>query len=146
MLLGAVELRGGCDLGDDRAREFAGLIEPPFRFLGGDPLVVIGIKNYRPVLSADVGALAVERRRVMNLPKDFQQLLVRYPRWIVLDLHDFGVSGLASANRSIVGLWDGTAGVSDGNIDDTRDIAKRRFDTPEAAGAKYRDFALFFHF
>jgi hypothetical protein len=146
MLLGAVELRGGRDLRDDRAREFAGFAELAFRLLGGNPLVLIGIKNYRPVLSADVRALAVERRRVMNLPKDFQQLLVRYARWVVLNLDNLGVSGLASANRSIAGIWDGAAGVSDGHIDDSGDLAKTRFDTPEASGGKYRDFVFLCHF
>src|ERR1039457_745851 len=145
ILLGAVELRGGYYLRDDRAREFAGFIESPFRFLGGLPRVVIGIKNYGPVLSADVGSLPIERRRVMNLPKHFQQLLERYPRRVVLHLHDFGVSRLATANRSVVGLWNRAGRVSCGRIDDAFDRAKSRFHSPEASGAKCRDSVLARH-
>ena len=48
--------------------------------------MLIGIKNDRAVLRADVGALPVERGRIVNLPKHVEQLLERHARWIVLDL------------------------------------------------------------
>ena len=124
IFLGAVELGGGHNLRDDWPMELAGLIEASLRFLGGLPLVLVGVKNDRSILGPDIRSLPVERGRIVNLPKDFEQLLERHARWIVFDLDHFGVSRLAAADRPIVRLRDGAARVADGYIDDALDCAK----------------------
>jgi hypothetical protein len=145
IFLGAVEFRGRHYLRHDRPAEFAGFVEAALRFLGRLPLVLIGLKNDRTVLRAEVRSLPVERRGIVNLPKYFEQLLERHARRVILDLHDFGVSRLAAADGSIVRFRDGAARVSNGHVDDALDRAKSRLDSPEASGAKYRKFVCAAH-
>ena len=66
--------------------------------------MLIGIKNYRTVLRAEIGPLPVEERRgIVNLPKYFEQLLERHARRVILDLHGPGdVSGGAAREDATV--------------------------------------------
>jgi hypothetical protein len=50
------------------------------------------------------------------------------------------MSRLAAANGSITGLRNGAARVSTRDVNDALDRTKRRFDTPKATSAKYREF------
>src|ERR1700735_2118721 len=145
VFLGAVKFGGGRNLRDDRPAELPGSCEPPFRFLGRLPFMLIGIKNDRSVLSADIGTLPVQRGWIVNLPENFQQLLERYARRIILDLHDFGVSRLAAADRPVVGFRNSAARISDRRVGDAFDRAKSRLDTPKASRAEYRKFVCAAH-
>ncbi len=74
--LGLPERTGRSQLGDNLARPKAGSIDigdGVFR----DPLLrVAGIEDGRPIARAPVVALAVQRRGIMDLEKEFQQLAI----------------------------------------------------------------------
>ena len=76
ILLGAPEGRGGSDLGHDRATEPAAGLELLLHRGGGRLLGLVVIEDGRAVLGADVRPLAIQRRRIVELPEDLQQLLV----------------------------------------------------------------------
>ena len=54
------------------------------------------IEDRRAVLRAGVGALAVERRWIVEVEEDVEQFAEREDFRIEGDLHDFGVSGGAA--------------------------------------------------
>ena len=58
----------------------------------------------RPVLRADVVALAHALRRVVALPEDAQQLVVTDALRVEDDQHDLGVTGQAEQTSSYVGF------------------------------------------
>src|SRR5437764_14471812 len=71
------------------------------RGFGSLLLRIIVIKNHRAVLGAVIGALAVESRRVVSGPKDFQQLIVGNDRRIVLDLNYLRMTSQAGAKLRV---------------------------------------------
>ncbi len=69
----------------------------------GDALVVfIGVEDRRAVLSADVGALPIELRRVVRGEENAQQLSVADLRRVIANLNHFRVIGLSAADGSVV--------------------------------------------
>src|SRR5262245_21850312 len=76
--------------------------EPPlgglFGFFGRRLLGVGMIKDNRTILCSDVGALPVHGGRVMGIPKQFEQFVVRNPLWVEGDLDDFGMPGVPGAD------------------------------------------------
>src|SRR6185295_5609353 len=76
VFLRPVELRCGRDLRDDRPLVPAALFEALLRSAGSRLLLGVEEEDGRPVLLSDVRSLAVERRRVVVLPEDIQELLV----------------------------------------------------------------------
>ena len=94
------------------------------------------IKDYRPILRSDVGALAIERRGIMRIPEHVQQLLVRDFLWIELDLDDLGVAGFVSTDLFVRGLRLFPASVTARHRLDAVQPFKHRLQTPETAAAK----------
>ena len=76
-------------------------------------LLVRRVEQRRPILRADVGALAVECRRVVVGPEDVEQLLVGDAVGVVLDLDDLGVAGAVGADVLVGGVGEGAAHVAD---------------------------------
>ena len=87
---------------------------------------------------ADVGALAVELRRVVKPEVGLDQGLVIDLRRVVLGLDDLDVSGRAAAYLLVGRVVDGAALVADDGVDDPVELAKALLDLPEAAGAEGR--------
>ena len=65
---------------------------------GDVALLVVVVEDGRAVLRADVVALAVERRGVVRLPEDAEQVFERDFGRVVRDLHDLGVAGGSRAD------------------------------------------------
>src|SRR5437773_2028776 len=139
VLLGAPELRRRYDLGHDRLREVA--LHNNLRPEG--LLLLLGIvgEDDRAVLVTEVGALAVECRRVVHVPEGVEQLRVRDPGRVVRDLDGFGVPGAARANLLVGHVVDVAALITRDGIDHARDLVEEVLDAPETSAGK----SCFFH-
>src|SRR5438552_16251834 len=133
-----VERRRRSDLGHDRARKLSARRQLRLRLLGDSLLLVAVIENRRTVLGADVRALTVQRRRIVILPEDVEQLLVRHLRRIVDELNHFGVSRASAAHILIGRVLERPAEITDGRVLHTVYVAKGRLDSPEAARPECR--------
>ena len=94
------------------------------------------IKNYRAVLRADIRPLAVQRGRVVQIPENIKQLIVRNNRGIELNQDRFGVAGRTAADLFVSGIFSMTAGIADGGVDDPFNFPEFIFDAPETTGSK----------
>ena len=74
--LGLPKRSGGCHLGDNLARPKAGSINIGDGIFGDPLLLVAGIEDGRPVARSPVVALAIQRRGIMDLEKEFHQLSI----------------------------------------------------------------------
>src|SRR6185312_5815209 len=84
--LGFPEIPDRRDLGDDLARPEPGGLDVRDRVLGDALLLRTRIEDRRAVARAEVVALAVARRRVVNLEEELQQLPIARLRGIEDDL------------------------------------------------------------
>src|SRR3989338_608641 len=98
IFLGAVKFIGGLNLRDDRIFKDARTVKQFLRFFGGFFLFRRIIKNGRAILRTNIGALAIERRRIVMVKKEFQKILVAHARRVVSDLDGLRMSGLSGAN------------------------------------------------
>src|SRR6266567_1938732 len=66
----------------------------------GNPLLILaGVEDRRPVAGTDVIALAVSRRRVMNLKEELQQLPITDLARIENDFDRFGMRPMPAVSR-----------------------------------------------
>src|SRR5205823_11939399 len=91
-------------------------------------------EDRRPVLVADVPALAVLLGRVVVLPEGAQQLVVADLVGVELDLDRLGMTGRVRADLLVGGIVSVAACVSDGRGDDAGQSPERRLYAPEATG------------
>src|SRR4051812_31317461 len=89
VLLRRIELFERRDFGHDRRRKGFRRIQLLLVLLRDSALLIVVIKNRRPILRAAVVALAIERRRIMRLPKDFQKIFERNNGGIIRHLNHF---------------------------------------------------------
>src|SRR5437870_3648848 len=101
IVLGHVEWPGGDDLGDDGVIEDLVLREGGDHILGDRLLGRRVVEDRRPVLGADVMALAVERGGVVDGEEDFEEVPVGDDAGIERDLHRLGVARAARADRLV---------------------------------------------
>src|SRR5205085_7442589 len=99
-------------------------------------LIFVGVKDRRPIAGADVVALAVFRRRVVNLEEEFQQLSIADLLWIENDLDRFGVRPVFSVSR----IGDISPRVADPRRDHAWILANKILHAPEAAAGEYGAF------
>ena len=93
ILFRAVELSGAGNFRRNGPREFAAGFQGLARLLR-DRFLLRGVKENRgAVLSAEIGALAVHLRGIVDLPKDIQELFVTHLCRIKRHLYYFGVAG-----------------------------------------------------
>ena len=105
--------------------------------LNGDfLLLVVFVKDRRSVLGALVVALLVERRRVVGLPVDFQQLGKRDDLGIKLDLNDLSMARRPRADFLIGRILGLATGVTRDDLFNPFDPLKYSFGAPEASAAK----------
>src|SRR5271166_6913593 len=106
--LGFPERSGGCHLGDSLARPKAGSIDIGYGVFRDPLLLIAGIEDGRPVARSPVVTLTVQRRRIMDLEKEFQQLSIADGLRIEEDLNGFRVIAMVAIRR----VWHVTAGVA----------------------------------
>jgi len=93
-------------------------------------------ENRRAVLRTDVRTLAVVGRRIVDFPKNTQQIVITDLRWIVGDLYRLCVARRIAADLAIRGILRVAAGVAARRVQNARYLAEGRFDAPEAAGCE----------
>src|SRR5215216_1655261 len=106
---------GGVDVGD--------------RVLGDVALLVARVEDLRAVAGAEVVALAILGRRVVDLEEELEDVSVGDALGVENDLDGLGVNGMAAVGRIVVL----PARVSDPGRDDPVAVAQQLLDAPEAA-------------
>jgi hypothetical protein len=102
-------------------------------------LVGIVGKDYPTILAAlFVWALIVHRRRIVQLPEDVQQIVVRNPRRIVAHFDHFYVSGRGGAYIIVCGVVRCAAHISNAGSSDAGELAKNLLNTPKATRTERR--------
>src|SRR5919197_372982 len=105
---------------------------------GGLALLVARIEDRRAVARADVVALAVLGRRVVDLEEELEDVPVGAALGVEDDLDRLGVTGMVAVGRVVVL----PAGVSDPGRDDSIAVAQQLLDAPEAAAREDRGFGV----
>ena len=93
IFLRPVEFRGRPDFRHNLFAEPPRILKPLLGSLRCRLLLRIMEEDDRPVLCAHVRALAVQCRRIVDIPKHVQKLIIRNLGWVVLHLHHFSVPG-----------------------------------------------------
>jgi len=110
-----------------------GLIELLDVIAGDTLLVVVRVKDRRPIGAALIGALAVEGGGVVgDGEKDLQQLAVTGLGRVVGDLDRLGVVGALGADDVVLRLFLRAAAVAGDDFDDARHILEDGLHAPEA--------------
>src|SRR5580704_19340702 len=90
-------------------------------------------EDRRPVLAAEVEALAVAGGGVVDLPECLEQLRVADLGRVEPHLDRLGVAGAVSAYTLVGGVRDMAAGVARSSLQHPVDLAEGRLHTPEAS-------------
>src|SRR5215468_2268078 len=136
VLLGPVERGRRGDLRDDLplARLLFGVARCDRGFL----LASVMVEDRRAVLAAEIEALAVAGRRVVDPPEHLQQLRVADLGRVEPHLDGLGVAGAMPADPPVGRARDVAAGVADSSLQHPVDLAEGRLDTPEASRGERR--------
>src|SRR2546430_13324258 len=94
-------------------------------------------EDRRAVLGTEVGPLTIQLSRIVVLPENFQQLVVRQLGWIVVHFHSLGVSGAIGADVFVSRIGELSAGVTHAGGIHTWQLAKCGFDSPKTAGGEW---------
>src|SRR5208283_3378053 len=127
-------------LGHDRPLPDVGLVQFADYFVGNHLLLRRVEEDGRAVLGALIGALPVQRGRVVNDEKDLQQLAERDHVRVEGDLHHLRVPSRAAADLAVTGVGHAAAGVAGFDLAHAAQLLEHRFQAPEAAPGKGRDF------
>src|SRR4029079_4788083 len=135
VLLGEVVLRSGRDLGRDGAVDLGpeALLGILARLLRGPPFLISVRVDRRPVLRADVVALAHALRGVVALPEDAEQVLVADLRGVEHDAHDFRVPRAPRADLAVRRVGRRASSVADGRAHHPGNGPESLLGPPEAA-------------
>src|SRR5690606_27711128 len=106
------------------------------------PLRFVDVEDRRTILRADVVALAVERRRVVNAEEHREQLAIADLLRVELDAHRLRMAGVATAHRFVARIAHGAAGVARLDRQNAAHLEECGLQTPEAAAGKYGDLPL----
>src|SRR6476620_6627661 len=131
VVLGRPEGRCRDDLGHDLLAEVG--LGGVTRRLRGLALLLGVVEDRGAVLRADVPALAVPRRRVVDAPEEREQLLVRHDVGVERDVDRLGVARAPRADLLVGRVLDGAAGVAGHGVAHALDLTERVLDTPETA-------------
>src|SRR5262249_16028064 len=132
------EFRRRLDLRDNRPIELPARREFRLGCFGRSLLFRRMIKNHRAILPADVGTLAIQRRRIVVRPKNVEQLLVTDLRRIELDLDNFSLSGFVPANIFVTRIVLVAASVTDCRRCYALQSSKIFFHAPKTSRAECR--------
>src|SRR5437016_224911 len=125
---------GGRDLGDDLPRPQRGGLDVCDGVLGGPLLGIAGVEDGRPVAGADVVALAVLGRRIVDLKEELQKIPVADDIGVEDDLDGLGVAAVVAVGR----IGDVPTGVADPGRDHSGPPADEVLHSPEAASGENR--------
>ena len=139
--LGLPEGTGGRDLGDDLPRPQARRFDVGDRVLGDLPLLVVRVEDGRAVAGADVVALAVLRRRIVDLEEELEEVAEAHLVGIEDDLDGLGVGAVLAVG----GVGDVAARVADPGRDDAGHLADEVLHAPEAAAGEDGGLGLVAH-
>lgn len=134
--LGGVERVEGRELGHDGVFPQPGSVRFLLRFLGARPLLVVVVEDYRAVLRADVGPLAVQRGGVVGAPEYLEQVVEGNDGGVKGNLDGFRMTGRARANLSIGRIFRVAAGIAGYHATHAFDVQKHRLGAPETPGSK----------
>src|SRR6201999_4284677 len=95
-------------------------------------LLVVQIKNCRPITGPDVITLTILGGRIMDLEEEFQQCPVIGLVWVVGDFECLGVAGVIAVS----GMRVAAAGVADPGGHNTMLLAEHFLHAPETATVK----------
>ena len=136
ILLRLPERLRGHDLSDDRLAQLLPVLGQRRAGLGG--LVGVMDEDRRSILAADVQALAVACRRVVDRPERLQQVVVSETRGVEPDLDRLGVSRAMTADIAVGWIRGLPTRIADRRRDDALDFAERGFDAPKAPRGERR--------
>lgn len=100
-------------------------------------------ENHTAVLRTDVVALAVERGWVVQHEEYFEQGFVADEVRVKQDVDDFGQSGVARADRFVIGVGILGARVAAFDIKHAFEFGKGRFEAPKASSGECGQFESF---
>src|SRR5215469_8135966 len=120
-------------LGDDLAGPQARGVQVGDRLLRHLLLLVAGIKDRRTVACADIVALTVPRRGVVDLEEVLEDAAVARLRRIKDDVDPFRMSTMVAVGR----VRSGAAGITDASRDNAGKRADQVLHPPEAATSEY---------
>src|SRR5229473_3589854 len=140
IFLGAIERGRRGDLGDDGPAKASGGLRLFFRFARGRFLFGRMEENRRAVLRAGIGPLAVELRRVVDLPENSQKLFVTQLCRVKRHLYNFGVTGPVCAHVLVRRVGRAPTRVAHNGVRHAENLPKRRLNSPKTSRAKCSDF------
>src|SRR3954468_10318891 len=120
--------------GDHLARPQPGRVDVGDSVQRDALLLIVDVEDRRPVAGADVIALAVLRRRIVDLEEELQQVAEVRLRRVVHDLDRLGVAWVIAVRR--VGVL--AAGVADASRNDAGLFADQVLHAPETAARQDR--------
>src|SRR5438067_4272970 len=130
--LGLPERTGPRELGDDLARPQPGGVDVGDGVLGHLALLVARVEDGGAIAGADVVALPVPRRRVVDLEEELEEVAEAQLVGIEDDLDGLGVRAVVA----IGGIGDVAAAVADPGRDHTGPLADEVLHAPEAASGE----------
>src|SRR5208337_4901843 len=136
--LGGIKRGSRLDSSDDRVLESPLLLQFVDHVQRPLVLLLVAVKNDRPILLADVVALPVERGRIVHRKEDFQQVFVADNGWVESNLRYFNVPGLASAHLLVAWVLNVPAHVARDNALHTLQLVERSVHAPEASATEDR--------
>src|SRR5262249_12968308 len=133
---GFPEGAGRSDLRNHLAGPEAGGVHVRDRVFGDRALLVGRVEDRGPITGADVVALSVLRRRVVDLEEELEQLAVRDLLGIELDLYGFGVVAMVAVGR----VRDVASRITDPRRDHAGPLSDEILHSPETAPGEDRSF------
>src|ERR687896_1409225 len=129
------------DLGPHLAGPQARGVDVGDRVLGDPALLVARIEDLRAIVRAEIVALAVLGRGVVDLKEELEDVAVGDALGVEDDLDGLGVTGMVAVG----GVLFVPAGVSDAGREDPVAAAQQLLDAPEAAAGKDRGLGVVTH-
>lgn len=126
----------GANLGGNWLLVFTGFVQVVYVLLRRLFLPVIQVKNCRTIIAANIRALAVNLRWVLNAKKDIQQLPVCNLGGVVRNLHGFGMACCMVANLFVCWILGMTSSIANLRFNYARRPVKNLLNAPKASGRK----------
>src|SRR5918999_1326777 len=139
--LGLPEGDSLAELGHHLAGPQAGGVDVGDRVLGDPALLVARVEDLGAVAGADVVALAVLGRRVVDLEEELEDVPVGDALGVEDDLDRLGMAGMVPVGRVVVL----PTGVTDPRGNDSLAAAQQLLNAPEAAAREDRGFGVVAH-
>src|SRR5690348_2188981 len=134
--LGLPEVACGRHFGRRGTRPKSGRIDVCEGVAGDALLLRARVEDRRTIAQPPIVALAVQRRRIVDLEEELQQVAIADDGGVVDDFDRFGMGAVISVRR----VRHVAAGVADARRSDAGQFADQILHSPEAAPSQYRAF------